>query len=270
MFTNFKPKDSYAPTMVFPLPHAGITTCIHGMSLKDENDIKSSIVSNDSESRQFLNSFIYSKCTFPNQDIKDEEEFYSKVSISDRSILYYYLYLLSYGAEYKTTVKCNQCKATIPLDINLNKVINITGKTKDLKDILTYRHVYECDTIEAKFKLKIATIRDEIRYYKLGIPTDDTFIDKRQMLFNITDSIEYIPMDSEEVKVITVEENMLDIWQAINNLNTKEVTSILNEYDKVFTDGYASFEHKFKCPKCKEKINISIDIYQEFFRSVLS
>lgn len=182
----------------------------------------------------------------------------NKLSLADTLYLLFKLRVLSYGKDYKFRTRCPECGKKIDVLVDLSE-LPVETLDGDFGEDLVFQLPNSKDTVFIKILTNedIKQLNDEIKRRKRKNPEDSS-----AYVLRIVYSIVKIKLKNG--KELT---HVVDIEKYISALTHLDASYILAARDKI-TFGIAP-TMEYKCPECREYIDVSLNFSGSFFRPTI-
>lgn len=261
-FTGF---DISYPEYEVLTPQTLLTFTIRSMTVSDEEKLKSSLVT-PKKIPMYVNDIIWS-CLVKKPDcIKTKEDFINKLTPSDRDVLLYALYHITYKDVREYNITCSNCSNdnTYPIKFNISDIFEMKAYNGNPLEILNDRHIVDLELAKnAKVVLKVPVLADEQKILNDMLFQSDTNIE----IASSTNIIEkfIIISDQRNPQEVNGKEN---IFNAYKSLPAKDRHLLENEYHEKFGKFKMRLPIKSSCPKCNHTNEMELDLIQQLFRSL--
>lgn len=243
-------------------PQTGKSFNVRSLTVAEEERLKGSFITPE-KITEHLNKCIYEALVKKPEDITDYNSFLAKITVKDREALLYGLYHITYDEDRNYDVRCGACRKNYSVTIKASSTFNFTPYEGD--DIISKRlNIKLPGTKGVEAILKQPTLLDEWRAVKELTSTPGFTVD------NITETliIEKFTQDVENSTEPITYSDRGDIIDAFLSLPSKDRRKIYKEW----VDGFGQYgiELKMKafCSNCGEEEMVTIDLVDQFFRSV--
>lgn len=244
-------------------PHTLKSFTIRSLSVQDEERLKASLLT-PAKLSEHLNRVIWDCLVQKPSDVQSYEDMLTNLTMKDRDALMYGLYHITYGDVNSYNVQCEKCDVINSVNINFLKSFKMIPWEKN-DNVLDY---------EISTKLKVA---DKVWVYM-----------KQPLLKHESDLMRDMATESEETRDsalylliidrLEVEQEGTDQRVQIKNRdNVRRAYSQLPATDrKIIEESYFKEFGKYgveiksivNCKGCGHSNNITVDLVQQFFRSL--
>lgn len=179
-----------------------------------------------------------------------------KFPLFDIQFLMYKLRVITYGSDYKVTLRCPTCGATKEISVNLDEIPVV-----ELPDGFTDKFTIgplpvSGDTIECKL-LNVYDYIEIERESRRILSKFKDYVGDPEMILNLQHKI--VTVNSEEVPTYKIQ-------SYVENMNARDLRFFNIEYEKI-AGGYGLDTDMFEvCDKCGSDIEYALPMTSEFFR----
>jgi len=259
MFTGFG--ISYPEyEVVLPQSHAHYT--VRSLTVQEEEHMKGSFISSNKAS-DHLNRCIWKCIVSKPEEVTDYKSFLKNVTVRDRDSLLYGLYHISYDEIRNYLITCPnlECKNNYNVTVPASSTFNFNPYPEE--DILTREIKVELPVTQGvSCYLKQPTLFDENEMTKIILSGRNKDI---SILATYITKFECLG-DKEPI----VYSDKRDIIDAFLNLTSRDRIEI----QKLCLDKFMKYGIDLKmnvtCPKCGESEVVTIDVTEQFFRSIFT
>lgn len=235
---------------------------VRSLTVAEEERMKGSFITPEKVT-EHLNKCIYEALVKKPDHIKDYNSYLTNLTVKDRESLLYALYAITYDDERNYDVKCWSCRKKYSIKIKPSSTFNFNPYPAD--DILTKRvNVKLSGFSNVVVVIKQPTLMDEWNAIKELTTTPGFTID------NITDTLiveKFIETPENSSEAIVYSERG-DIIDAFMSLPSKDKRKIFKEWMSNFGQYCVELKMKSYCSSCGEEEIVTIDLVDQFFRSV--
>lgn len=244
-------------------PKTGLSYSVKHMDNSEEISLRSSIFAQKSSMELHINDIIWNCLTAKPKQIKNKNDFYNKTFESDRALLLYTIYLITYGkTERIEKFECEECKRKYPLDIDLTQIYHEKLAPIDKWDDFINKRIPVTHELIPGTKLILGdvTIKDVMD------TADLTDSENNDLYFNYIKKIETKDLEDALLDVST--EDKYDIVGVYKRLPVSVKKEIEKTVKKEFQEYEPEFYFEHKC-ECGHNNKVYYNITQRFFRMVL-
>lgn len=259
MFTGF---DQNVPVYEVITPQSGESFTVKSLSVQSEEAMKGSILTT-TKIIEHINKCIFESLIKKPDSIKNYTDYLKKVTLKDREALLYGLFHISYGEirNYETT--CSSCGKKSDVKVNISDTFSIKPYPKDrniLKDTVSFNlEVY--DSVEVSLKQPTLFLEEsEVKRNMINIDDKINIVSRALPIVDFKYSKE-----GKEI-VLTDREDIID---AFLSLPPKDRKLISKKYQDSFGQYGIELNMATSCQKCGNQDIIQIDLFENFFRSIV-
>lgn len=262
---DFKGIQIIAPEHEVTLHKTGRTMYVRCMNNAEEIALRTSLITKKLSMDRMINDIVFNCLVNPGMS---KEQFFLETADSDKEILLYAIYLVSYYKNEKVDWVCqnNDCGMKYTVDVDLTEAYQ-PGETLKLKkwnDYLKKTVDFKHDNIpNTTLVLGDVTIKDVLN-------CDSVIRNGSQ-----DDVDSYLPY-IKSIKTLDIESgdpietaDKYDIMMVYKQLPTFIKDKFIETINENFTKYDPSFFHEHECPHCGHKNKIFLNITERFFRMVL-
>lgn len=237
---------------------------VRSMNVAEEERLKGSLLT-PIKIAEHLNKCLFDSTVKRPEGIQTFDAFLKNITLKDRDALLYGLYHITYEEIRNYQVSCNDCNNNFPVTINASKTFNANAYPGD--DILSKKIRVELPVSKGVFAtIKQPTLFDEMSLYReLGSRPGSTIetLTEILMIVNFEQDVE-----ASKEPIIYKEKN--DIFDAFMQLPARDKRKIFRAYTDNFGVYGIDLKMKTVCPKCGAEDVKTIDLVENFFRSLYS
>lgn len=261
VFTGFNIKY---PEYEVITPQTKKSFTLRSLNVQEEERLKGSLVT-PLKIAEHLNSCIFDALVAKPDGITDIDSFLKGVTLKDRDALLYGLYHVTYEEIRNYQVKCSGCSSTYPVTVQASSTFNYKAYPGD--DIIKERHKVELQKSKGVFVyIKQPTLFDELH----GIRTLGTVPGVTIDLITETLIIDKFEQTPEATGVPVIYNDRGDIIDAYMSLPARDKRLIYQAYEEKFGNYGIDLKMKSYCPTCSKEDVYSIELVENFFRSLYS
>lgn len=184
----------------------------------------------------------------------------SKLTSVDSFFLITKLRILSYGGKYKFTTKCPECGKKIEVSMDLSN-LNVNFLDSDYEESMYVELPRTGDTVYTR----LLTNKDEREVEKEAKRLSKKFKDSgdNEFILRLTKCITRIELQEANKAGDKVLEDPIDIQKYVEELTDLDATAIASTLS---LDYGIQTSLEYRCPECKEDVDISLRFTPEFFR----
>jgi len=237
---------------------------LRSMSVSEEERLKGSLVT-PMKVAEHLNSCIFQSLVKKPEGMTDLSSFLKGITLKDRDALLYGLYHITYEEIRNYQVKCRKCSTEYPITVKASNTFNFNPYPG--KDIISERITFELPVTKGVFvTIKQPTLFDET----MGIKNLGTRPGSTLELITETLIIEKFEQDIPDRKEPTVYSDRVDIIDAYMSITAMDKREIFKQYSERFGSYGVDLKMKSHCVNCGNEDTFSIDLVENFFRSLYS
>lgn len=236
---------------------------VRSMTVQDEEKLKTSLVS-PTKVTENLNSVLFNCIIDKPTTITDYESFLKNVTLKDRDVIIFGLFLISYEEVRNYSVHCKECRKEFPITIKAADTFNITPYPMD--DILTKTMELQLPLMkEMSIILFQPTLKDEIDILK-------NYSSRAGMSIELLTETLMIKGFKQKKKTDKDPEDYtdrVDIIDIYRSLPSKDKKFIHSNYQSLFGKYCLDLKMKAFCTSCGTEQEVAIDLVQQLFSNIL-
>ncbi|MBO7078468.1 MAG: hypothetical protein J6W64_01500 [Bacilli bacterium] len=178
------------------------------------------------------------------------------MAVGDYEYLLHKLRIISYGENYKIAVICPHCGEEVETTAKLNSLTLKEFDKDEFEKLRTFELPVSKKTITLKFQTPhiLDIVENKAKEFKRKFKSAEINFELLSLLLTIIDTV-----DSEKLSDAALE-------SFVNNLPVKDMTKIVNAYDRLNQSLGLDNTLTIQCPKCGEDILTFFRFGPEFFR----
>ena len=261
---TFKGFSTKYPEYEVITPQTQLSFTLRSLNVQEEERLKGSMMT-PQKITEHLNTCLFESMVTRPESIKNLNDFLKQTTLKDRDALLYGLYHITYEEIRNYELRCTKCSHVYPITIEASSTFNYNPYPG--KDVLAARAEVKLPATEGvKAVVKQPTLMDELITLKdlAGRPGSSVEIITETLI------IDRFLQDNEATKEPNIYSDRADILDAYLTLPAKDKRVIYQEYDKNFGQYGIELKMRSFCPACSNEEVYSIDLVENFFRSMFS
>ncbi len=260
-FTGF---DVKLPEYEVICPHTKFHFNMRSLNVQEEERMKGSFIT-PAKITDHLNKCIYDSIAKKPDEIKDFNDFLRLLTLKDRDSLLFGLFHITYEEIRNYEITCSSCKKEYPVTIKASSTFNYSEYPHD--NVLSQRIKVNLPISKGVVAIiKQPSLFDETAALKELSNRPGSSID----LIIETLIIEKFEQDVTKSKTPIVYSDKVDIMDAYLSLPARDKRIIHDKYSENFGKYGVELKMKTFCPTCGNEEVATIDLVENFFRSVYS